>query len=66
MKEFDELEMLKKFKQKSGWSYEKLAREIGVHSQTVQGWFSGKYKPSLIAKKLLRTFLIDHLKEIGL
>lgn len=61
MAEFNELEELKKFKSKSGWSYERLAREIGVHSQTVQGWFSGKYKPSLMAKRLIRAFLIDHI-----
>ena len=37
MQEFNELEMLKKFKEKSGWSYEKIAQNIGVHSQTIQG-----------------------------
>jgi len=61
MQEFNELEMLKKFKEKSGWSYEKIAQNIGVHSQTIQGWFSGKYKPSQLAKKALRSFLINNL-----
>jgi DNA-binding XRE family transcriptional regulator len=61
MQEFNELEMLKKYKEKSGWSYEKIAQNIGVHSQTIQGWFSGKYKPSQLAKKALRSFLINNL-----
>ena len=61
MEEFNDLDMLKKFKEKSGWSYDKISKEIGVHHQTIQGWFSGKYKPSQLARKTLRAFLIDHL-----
>jgi len=61
MEKFDDLDMLKKFKEKSGWSYDKISKEIGVHHQTIQGWFSGKYNPSQLARKALRSFLIDHL-----
>lgn len=61
MEKFNELEMLKKFKEKSGWSYDRISKKIGVHHQTIQGWFSGKYKPSQLARKALRSFLIDHL-----
>jgi len=61
MREFDELKLLKEFKAKSGWSYEKIARETGLHMRTIQGWFTGKFKPSPLAKKVLRTFLIEHL-----
>ena len=60
MKEFDEVELLKTFKKNSGWSYEKIAREIGVHSQAVQGWFSGKYKPNNLSRKAIRAFLVEH------
>ncbi len=63
MQEFNELEMLKKFKVRSGWSYDKISKEIGVHSQTVQGWFSGKYKPSQLAKMALRGFLMKYFTE---
>lgn len=63
MQEFNELEMLKKFKDKSGWSYDRISKEIGVHSQTVQGWFNGKYKPSQLARRALRLFLMEHLGE---
>jgi transcriptional regulator with XRE-family HTH domain len=44
MKEIDELEMLIEFKKKSGWSYERIAREYGVHSQAAQAWFSGEMR----------------------
>ena len=60
MKEFGEVGMLKAFKEKSGWSYEKIAQEIGVHSQAVQGWFNGKYKPNNLSRKAIRAFLIEH------
>lgn len=58
MKEIDELKMLIEFKKKSGWSYERIARELGVHSQTVQAWFSEKYKPSPLAKEKIERFLM--------
>jgi len=34
---------------------------MGIHGQTVQGWLSGKYEPSPMAKRLLRAFIIEHL-----
>lgn len=58
MKEKGELELLKEFKEKSGWSYQKLANHLGVHYQTLMGWFSGKYKPSLMALEKIRHFLM--------
>lgn len=58
MKEIDHVEMLREFKKKSGWSYEKIARGLGVHSQTVQAWFSEKYRPSPLAKEKIDRFLI--------
>ena len=61
MKEFDELKMLKEFKEKSGWSYQKIGQAMGIHGQTVQGWLTGKYKPSPVFKKMLRAFLIENL-----
>ncbi len=52
-----ELMLLKKFKARSGWSYDRISKEIGIHHQTVQGWFTGKYKPSQLSRKAIREFL---------
>jgi ribosome-binding protein aMBF1 (putative translation factor) len=58
MKEKSEVELLKEFKKKSGWSYQKLANNLGVHYQTVVAWFSGKYSPSYLAKEKIERFLM--------
>jgi DNA-binding XRE family transcriptional regulator len=60
MKKMDELEELKKFKKKTGMSFEKIAFFLGVHSQTIMGWFHDKYKPSALAQKAIREFLKKH------
>lgn len=57
----DIVEMLKEFKEKSGWSYEKIAREIGVSTLSVQNWIKGKFKPSRLAEKEISFFLKKHL-----
>jgi len=57
MEKDKELELLKKFKAQSGWSYDRLSKEIGIHHQTIQGWFTGKYKPGNMARNLIRSFL---------
>ena len=46
-----------RFAEASGWSQDRLAKELGVHNQTVGGWFRGLYKPSLLALPLIETFL---------
>jgi DNA-binding XRE family transcriptional regulator len=48
---------LMKFSKASGWSQDRLAKELGVHNQTVGGWFRGLYKPSLLALPLIEAFL---------
>jgi len=48
---------LVKFKKRAGWSQDRLAKELGVHNQTVGGWLRGLYKPSLLALPLIETFL---------
>ncbi|MCW4042873.1 MAG: helix-turn-helix domain-containing protein [Candidatus Bathyarchaeota archaeon] len=63
MEEVNKVEKLKEFKEKSGWSYEKIAQNIGVHSQAVQAWFRGT-KPNNLTKKAIRKFLIKHSKII--
>ena len=59
--EFDEIKKLKEFKKKSGWSNQRIAEAMGIHSQTIQNWLSGKYQPSPVFKKMLRSFLIERL-----
>jgi len=48
---------LVRFKKRAGWSQDRLAKEIGVHNQTVGGWLRGLYKPSLLALPLIEAFL---------
>jgi len=62
MERINEVEMLKKFKEKSDWSFERIAHEIGVHSQAIQAWFRGA-KPNNLSRKAIRAFLIEHPLE---
>jgi len=52
-----ELEELRSFKQRSSWSYQKISTHMGIHSQTIYFWLSGKYKPSSMAREKIREFL---------
>jgi len=55
-----ELEDLKKFKKKSGWTYQRISNLMGVHSQTVVFWITGTYKPSKMAREKIRKFLDEY------
>jgi len=61
MKDFDELGWLKEFKKESGWTFEKLAAEMGLHPMTLKKWFAGETKPSKLARKALITFMVEHM-----
>lgn len=50
-------DLLKKFKEESGWSYQKLANHLGVHCQTVVCWFLKGSNPSPMARERIRKFL---------
>lgn len=52
-----EVEVLKKFKEKSGWSYRRLSAVLGLNLMTIYFWLSGKYNPSKLALEKLRGFL---------
>jgi len=54
------LKELIKFKKESGWSYDRIARGMGVHTQTVTGWIQGRYKPSPLAMPKVEAFLKSH------
>lgn len=60
MKETDEIKALREFKKELGWSFEKMAHEIGVHSQAIIAWFAGKWKPNNLSRKAIREFLKKH------
>ncbi len=53
----DELEKLKRFKERHSWTYGRLAEAMGLHYRTVEGWFLGKYKPGNLARRVIREFL---------
>jgi len=57
MKEINEVKLLRKFKKESGWSYYRLATNIGIHYQTVYSWFARKRSPSHLALEKLQKFL---------
>lgn len=56
-KQNPELDQLREFKKRSGWSYPKISELMGVHEQTIVYWLTGKFKPSSMAKEKIRVFL---------
>jgi len=61
MKEFDEVEILKQLKKEKGYTYKQLGEELGVHYRTVYLWLAGKTKPSPLARKIIRNYLMMKL-----
>jgi len=58
-----EIKTLLDFKEESGFSYEKLGRDIGVSNMTIYRWCKGYQEPSLMAKKLIKNYLLKaHLE----
>ena len=58
--EIPELEELRTFKKKSGWSYEKIGKRMGIHPQTVVFWLTNKHKPGKLATAVLCKFLKEY------
>ncbi len=52
-----EVQLLKRFQEKEGWSYVRIAKEIGVHYQSVVAWFACRKVPGNLASKAIREFL---------
>lgn len=52
-----EVQLLKRFQEKTGWSYVRIAKEIGVHYQSVVAWFAGRKVPGNLAGRAIREFL---------
>lgn len=55
-----EVKKLKNFKKRSGWSYQKISNHMGIHSQTIYFWLTGKFKPSDLAKDKIKQFLNNY------
>jgi len=51
---------LMEFKEKSGWSYQKIANLMGVNTQSVINWIRGKADPSAMAREKIQRFLNDY------
>jgi len=58
-----ELKRLREFKEKSGWSYEKIGVRMGIHPQTIVFWFGKKYRPSPMARERIQKFLDEYFIE---
>ena len=63
--ECQELQALRSYKEKTGLSYEKIAKEIGVNSMSIYNWFRRYAEPSDMAKRLIRTFLENEEQSTG-
>lgn len=58
--ECQEVKQLRKLKAENNWTYQNLAQELGVHYQTVVGWFAG-VEPSNLSKRIIRQYLLTKL-----
>ena len=54
----EEVKELKRFKNRSGWSFDKIAIKLGVSSQTVRNWFKRRNSPTPLCKKAIEEFLV--------
>ena len=59
----NEIDKLREFKDSSGLSDYKIAREIGVHPQSIRNWLTGRNKPSDLAWNVLKEFLAKQNKR---
>lgn len=55
-----EVKELREFKERSGWSYQKIANFMGVNTQSVINWINGKAEPSSMAREKIQRFLNDY------
>ena len=57
MKKVFEVEALRGFKNRSGWSYPKMAKHLKVHPQTIYNWLAGKHAASPMGIERIKKFL---------
>ena len=53
----DAARMLKRFKEETGWSFDRLARELDIPVSTVTAWVQGKRNPSSSAVAFIMSYL---------
>ena len=56
----DIAEIIKSIRTELGLSQDDFARELDVAFTTVNRWENSKFKPTKIARTLLRTYCIEH------
>ena len=59
--EFDEVEMLRKYRQEKGLSYPQIAKALGFSSISVYNWIKRNRKPSPVARKHIRDYLMERI-----
>lgn len=52
-----DIKRLKQIKERRHISLETMAREIGISSRTLFRWFHLKFKPSLLAQRLIGNYI---------
>jgi len=52
-----EVLLLMDFRKQFNWTYDRISREMGIHSATVQSWCLFKYTPNNLGRQALRKFL---------
>lgn len=58
--EYNEIERLKEFKEKSGWTYMKISKLMGVAVQSIINWIKASHEPSRMAREKIRKFLAEY------
>jgi len=59
--DFNEVELLRKYRADKGLTYPQIAKALGFSSISVYNWIKGYRKPSPIAKKLIRQYLEERI-----
>jgi len=59
--EFDEVEQLRKYRDEKNLTYPQIAKALGFSNISVYNWIKGYRKPSPVAKKLIRDYLMERL-----
>ena len=59
--EFDEVEMLRKYRAEKKLTYPQIAKALGFSSISVYNWIKGYRKPSPVARKLIRDYLMERI-----
>ena len=59
--EFNDVELLRKYREDKGLTYPQIAKALGFSSISVFHWLKGDRKPSPVARKLIRQYLEERL-----